>query len=68
MAMNIGDRVTIPAGTRMGMGVLRSDVTGTIDAVERDESGAVIYGIRYEGRRGARHTWMSAGQVRACRT
>lgn len=62
--LKLGDTVTLKAGTPYGMGRLRQDVIGQIDAIQTNDNGQPIYGVRFvNGKRGECHTWMSAEEV-----
>lgn len=55
----VGDTVTLPAGTKIGMGKLREPVEAKIDRIETSSDGSLFYGLHWVDRRTGRlrTTW-----------
>lgn len=61
----VGQKVKVPAGTEVGMGKLRDDVVGEIDAERTDEWGSQIYGVSWTDPKSkkSRHTWLHINDI-----
>jgi RadC-like JAB domain-containing protein len=57
-AYAVGDVVTLPVGTRVGMGHLKADVRARIDQIQTSSDGSPFYGVRWtDGKGKDRFTW-----------
>ena len=66
--MNVGDYVTLPIGTKVGMGRLRVAVTARVDQIQTASDGTPFYGVSWTDPKTGKHrtTWWapSADDVR----
>lgn len=50
--LKAGDKVTLPAGTPVGAGKLKQDVTATVDTIETDDKGATYHRVSWSDAKG----------------
>jgi hypothetical protein len=63
--LQVGDTVTVLAGTRVGMGKLKAAVKAVIDAKQVSDQGGTFYGVGWTDPRTGkqRHTWVASSQL-----